>query len=38
MIAVLILTLAAIACIGSLIIVNKPGEKDELCDYENIEK
>lgn len=38
MIVVSILALAAIACIGGLITVSKPGEKDNICDYGYIEK
>ena len=35
---VVIIALAAIACIGGLITVNKPGEKNDICDYGYIEK
>lgn len=35
---VLILALAAIACIGGIVLVGKPGEKENICDYGYIEK
>lgn len=33
MIVALILTLSAIACISALLIVNKAGETDNICEY-----
>lgn len=38
MIVALILALTAIACIGGIVIVGKPGEKDNICDYGYIEE
>lgn len=38
MIVVFILAFTAIACIGGIVIVGKPGEKDNLCDYGYIEE
>lgn len=38
MIIALLITIAAISVIGGLLIVNKAGEKDNICDYGYIEK
>ena len=38
MIIALIIAIAAVSCVSGLLIVNKAGEKENICDYGYIEK
>lgn len=38
MIIALIIAIAAVSCVGGLLIVSKAGKKDNICDYGYIEK